>query len=122
MASDMGGEAKCLEGMYKRSPDSTRAGRRRKAQWLPDTGCVLRWELRGTSSRAAFYGDLTSSSNGKLPRVPRQPSQGSRRPIFLTPFPLVCSFRADARLRLGVLAYAAPLDLDPGQQNGGTRS
>lgn len=42
MASDMGGGVKCLEGMYKRSPDSTRAERRRQPHWLPQTDSVLR--------------------------------------------------------------------------------
>lgn len=80
-------------------------------------------ELRGLSSRAAFYGDLTCSANRQLPWVLArlsQPSQESRRPIFLTPFPLACSFRADAMLRLGVLAYATTPGLD--QREDGTRS
>lgn len=67
MASDMGGGVKCLEGMYKRSPDATRAKRQREATGCRRPAVCFAVELRGPSSRAAFYGDLISSANREVP-------------------------------------------------------
>lgn len=64
MANDMGGGVKRLEGMYKRSPDSTRAEGPRQATGCRRPAVCFAAELRRPSSRAAFYGDLTCSANG----------------------------------------------------------
>lgn len=97
MAGDMGAEQSALRVCIRDRRARLEQNGGREATGCRRPAVCFTGELRGHSSRAAFYGDLVASANGELPWVlarSSQSSQAHRRPIFLTPFPLACSFRA----------------------------